>query len=97
MSDEVLGLAYTYLIAHSPSAKCASLNCLFNGAQRIEWWPTDVVCLELQNVNERAFSVSVSCVVVVCRLSVACFGRCTETASLLSARQTTQHLIVGLH
>ena len=48
MSVEVLGLAFIYFIAHSPSAKRASLNCLFNGAQRIEWWPADVVCLELQ-------------------------------------------------
>ena len=48
MSVEVLGLAFIYFSAHSPSAKHASLNCLFNNAQRIEWWPADVVCLELQ-------------------------------------------------
>ena len=38
-----------------PSTKRASLNCLFDDTQRIEWWPADVVCLELQNANERAF------------------------------------------
>ena len=48
MSVEVLGLAFIYFTAHLPSAKRASLNCLFNDAQRIEWWPTDIVCLELQ-------------------------------------------------
>ena len=37
MSVEVLGLAFIYFIAQSPSAKRASLNCLFNDAQRIEW------------------------------------------------------------
>ena len=97
MSVEVLGLAFIYFITHSPSAKHVSLNCPFNDAQRIEWWPAYVVCLEFQNANKRAFSVSVSCVFVVCRSSVICFGRCTETASLLSAKQTMQHLIVGLH
>ena len=35
MSVEVLGLAFIYFIAYSPSAKCASLNCLFNDAQRV--------------------------------------------------------------
>ena len=59
MSVEVLGLAFIYFIAHSPSAKGASLSCLFNDAQRIEWWPSDV-CLELQNTNNCDFSVSVS-------------------------------------
>ena len=44
MSVEVLGLAFIYF----PSAKRASLNCLFNDAQRIKWWSADVVCLELQ-------------------------------------------------
>ena len=68
MSLEVLGLAFIYFIAHSPSTKRASLNCLFNDAQIIEWWLADIVCLELQNVNERAFSVFVSCVFVVCHL-----------------------------
>ena len=48
MSVEVLGLAFIYFIAHSPSAKHASLNCQFNDAQRIEWWLADFVCLELQ-------------------------------------------------
>ena len=48
MSVEVLGLAFIYFIAHSPSAKLASLNCLFSDTQRIECWPADVVCLELQ-------------------------------------------------
>ena len=48
MSVEVLGLAFIHFTTHLPSAKCASLNCLFNDAQRIEWWPADVVCLELQ-------------------------------------------------
>ena len=42
-------------------------------------------------------AVSVLCVFVVCRSSVVWFGRCAETTSLLSAKQTTQHLIVGLH
>ena len=97
MSFEVLGLAFIYFIAHSPSTKCASLNCLFNDAQRIDWWLADIVCLELQNANEHAFPVYVSFVFVVCRSSVICFSRCAETASLLSAKQTTQHLIVGLH
>ena len=73
MSVEVLGLAFIYFIAHSPSAKRASLNCLFNDVQKIEGWPVDVVCLELQNANKLAFSVSVSCVFVVCRSSVVCF------------------------
>ena len=91
MSVEVLGLAFIYFIVHSPSAKRASLNCLFNDA--------DVVCLELQNVHKCAISASVSCVLnfVVCRSSVVWFGRCAETASLQSAKQTTQRLIVGLH
>ena len=48
ISMEVLGLAFIYFIAHSPSAKRASLNCPFNDTQRIKWWPADVVCLELQ-------------------------------------------------
>ena len=48
MSVEVLGLTFIYFIAHSLSAKHASLNCLFNDAQRIEWWLGNVVCLELQ-------------------------------------------------
>ena len=48
MSVEVLGLAFIWFIAHSPSAKRLSLNCLFNDAQRIEWWPADIVCLKLQ-------------------------------------------------
>ena len=65
MSVEVLGLAFIYFIAHSPSTKRASLNCLFGDAQRIEWWPADVICLELQNANERAFSVSVAFVFVM--------------------------------
>ena len=63
MSMGVLGLAFIYFITQSPSAKRASLNCLFNDVQIIEW------CLELQNANKRAFSVSVSCVFVVCRSS----------------------------
>ena len=65
MSVEVLGLAFIYFIAHSPSTKLASFNCLFDDTQRIEWWPADVVCLELQNATERAFSVSVSFVFVM--------------------------------
>ena len=93
MSVEVLGLAFINFIAHLPSAKCASLNCLFNDVQRIKWWPADVVVWNYKH----AFSVSVSCVFVVCRSSVVWFGRCAETTSLLSAKQTTQHLIVGLH
>ena len=48
MSVQVLGLAFIYVIAHSPSTKRVSLNCLFNDAQSIEWWPADIVCLELQ-------------------------------------------------
>ena len=60
MYVEVLGLAFIYFIDLSPSAKCASFNCLFNDAQRMEWWPENVVCLELQNANKRAFSVYVS-------------------------------------
>ena len=96
MSVEVLGLAFIYFSAHSPSAKRASLNCLFNDAQRIEWWMADVVCLELQNANKHAFSVSVSCVFVVCRSSVVCFGRFAETAPLLSAKQTKRYLILCL-
>ena len=95
-SLEVLGLAFVYFIAHLSSAKRASSIFLFNDAQGIEWWPADVY-LELQTSNERAFSVSVSCVFVVCRSSVICFGICAESSSLLSAKQTTQHLIVGLH
>ena len=59
--------------------------------------PADVVYLKLQKLNERAFLVSVSCVFVVCRSSVVWFDRCAESASLLSAKQTTQRLIVGLH
>ena len=51
MSVEVLGLAFIYFIAYLPSAKSASLNCLFNGAQRIKWWPADVVCPELQKLQ----------------------------------------------
>ena len=69
MSVEVLGLAFIYFIAHSPSAKRRSLNCLFNDAQRIEWWPADVLCLELQNVNKRAFSV---CLMCFCSVSIEC-------------------------
>ena len=99
MYVEVLGLAFIYFIAHSPSAKRASLNCLFHDAQRIEWWPADAVCLSgiTKTANKRAFLVFVSCVFVVCRSRVVWFGRCAETASLLSAKQTTQHVIVGLH
>ena len=48
MSVEVLGLTFIYFIAHSPSAKRATLNCLFNVDQRMEWLPADVVCQELQ-------------------------------------------------
>ena len=56
MSVEVVGLVFIYFVAHSPSAKRACLNCLLNDAQRL----ADVACLELQNENKRAFSVSVS-------------------------------------
>ena len=70
MSVKILVLAFIYFIAHLPSAKRASLNCLFNDAQRIKWWPADVVCLELQNTNERAFS-SV-CLVCFCSVSIEC-------------------------
>ena len=41
MSVEVLGLAFS-------TSKHGGLNCLFNDAQRIEWWPADIVCLELK-------------------------------------------------
>ena len=79
------GLAFIYFIAYSPSAKHASLNCLFNDAQGIEWWPAVVVCLEFQKPRtnvlfqclSRAFcshsSVSIECrfvVTVACRSSV---------------------------
>ena len=47
MSVEVLGLAFIYFIARSPSAKPVSLSCLFNDTQRIEWWLADIY-LELQ-------------------------------------------------
>ena len=59
MSVAVLGLAFIYFIAHSLSAKRASLNCLFIDAQRIEWWLADVICLELQKTaNKRVNQVS---------------------------------------
>ena len=45
MTVEVLGLAFINCIAHLLSAKRASLNCLVNDAQRIEWWPADVCML----------------------------------------------------
>ena len=48
MSVEAPGLAFIYFIIHAPSATRASLNCLFNDAQRLESWPADVACLELQ-------------------------------------------------
>ena len=70
MSVEVVGLAFIYFILHLPSAKHVSLNCLFNYAQRIERWPANVVCLELQNVNELAFSVSAR---VFCSVSIECY------------------------
>ena len=60
MSVEVLGPAFIYFIDLSPSAKRASFNGLFNDAQRMERWSANVVCLELQNANKRAFSVYVS-------------------------------------
>ena len=77
MSVEVLGLAFIYFIAHSPSVMYASLNCLFNDAQRIKWWLADVVCKELQKPR---MNVLFQCVR---------FCRCAETASLLSANQTS--------
>ena len=70
MSVEVLGLVFIYFIAHLPSAKHASLNCLFNDAQRIEWLPADVVCLELQN-HERMCFFSV-CLMHFCSVSIEC-------------------------
>ena len=62
MSVEVLGLAFTCFIAHSPSAKRASLDCLFNDAQRIKWWLADVVCLELQKPRMNVLFQCLSCV-----------------------------------
>ena len=96
MSGSTRTSFYLFYRSLALSAKHASLNCLFNDAQRIQWWPADFVYLELQKPNKHAFSVSVSCVFVVCQSSVIWFGRCAETASLLSAKETTQHLIVDL-
>ena len=65
MSVEVLGLAFIYFIGHSPSANRASLNCLFNNAQRIEWWPADIVCLELQKPR-----TNVVCLMCFCSVPI---------------------------
>ena len=48
MSVEVLRLAFVYFIASSSLGKHVSLKCLFNDAQRTEWWLADVVYLKLQ-------------------------------------------------
>ena len=69
MSEEVLGLAFIYFIAHSSSAKSASSNCLFNDAQRIEWWPAEVVWNYKNRERTCFFSVYLMC---FCSVSIEC-------------------------
>ena len=61
MSVEVQRQAFIYFITHTLSTKRANLNCLLNDAQKMEWWPPDVVYLELQNLRTNVLFQCLSC------------------------------------